>query len=182
MWNATVKEPQSSPEVRHWDAPALSAPSTNICVDVQLLCPAAYSVTILKTKTLQWRAWAFICGSKDCIPVRFLGTALQSSTLQKAILFSLQAAKEEEAAFTKNGKEKQKKQSRSCWPGPLGTYCWSQHGSDTVGCVYSMGCTHKQSWEQGIFSYVKGIDNSACWDVNGGTGLLWKFCWVFCAF
>lgn len=46
--------------------------------------------------------------------------------------------------------------------------------------------THKQSWEQYIFSYVKCIENWPCWDVNGeldccgnSTGFCVFKCWIF---
>lgn len=67
-----------------------------------------------------------------------------------------QTKTEEGAALQKMQRKKHKHTVRSCWPGPLGTYCWSQHGSDTVGCVQSMGSRelHAQTIVRAVYFFL----------------------------
>lgn len=87
-----------------------------------------------------------------------------------------------EQLYKKMQRKKTSTPSRSCWPGPMGTYCWSQHGSDTMGCVYSMGCTEQLT--QTIVRTVYFLLCQMQWQLTllgykWGTGLLWKFYWGF---
>lgn len=68
-------------------------------------------------------------------------------------------------------------------PSPLGIYCWSQHGSDTVGYIYSMGYgeLHTQTIVRTVYLFLCEMHwKLTLLGCKWGIGLLWKFYWFMC--